>query len=258
MREYTFGQPFEPAVREQVIALFGRVYCAYPDDTALLSCDRVRFVAVVGDRLVGHAAFTRRGRYAEITSLAVDPAFRGRGIGATLERARRERVREQGLLGYMSCLCEDAWSQKSKANLGFAPVSIKFGQTYGRVKPGKYSSFLKFTEGEPTPAAIVDEAILTNEHYPSRRVISDRWDTHDDGCYAELLVSPERAARLLDDQRYFYTGIDLDPRRGTWHHCFQLKNVCYYEGVAAEPYLDPRWPARLAAMHHTLEAVLST
>jgi GNAT superfamily N-acetyltransferase len=102
LREYTFGQPFEPSVRVQVIALFDRVYCAYPDDAALLSCDRVRFVAVVGDRVVGHAAFTRRGRYAKITSLAVDPAFRGRGIGATLERARRERVRETPRRGPVS------------------------------------------------------------------------------------------------------------------------------------------------------------
>ncbi|MEU7909180.1 GNAT family N-acetyltransferase [Actinoplanes sp. NPDC049118] len=259
LHEFSEGQPFAPLLQQQVIDLFDRTYSDYPHDAGLTRVDRVRFVAMHNGRVVGHAAFDIRGRYAQIVGLVVDSAFRGRGIGAALERARWARIRGQGLLGYMSCMCEDAWSQTFKSKLGFVPVCVKYGQTYSRVKHQKYSSFLKFSEVEPIPVPILGGAVMVNEYYPALRVISDRQEVIDDAArhddtYTELLVSPERAVRLLDDPRYFYTGIDLHLHWGTWHHCFQLKNRSFHGGIAAVPYLDPSWVGRRQAMKERLEA----
>jgi predicted N-acetyltransferase YhbS len=55
-------------------------------------------VAVVGDEIVGVASYILHdGRRAETGSLAVDPAWRGAGIGARLQRARLSELSELGV-----------------------------------------------------------------------------------------------------------------------------------------------------------------
>lgn len=56
------------------------------------------FVAVAGAEIVGVASYVLRGNgWAETASLAVDPAWRGRGVGESLQRSRLAAVREQGV-----------------------------------------------------------------------------------------------------------------------------------------------------------------
>lgn len=57
------------------------------------------FVAEAGDDgIVGTASYIVHGPdVAETASLAVDPAYRGRGIGARLQRARLEEMHERGI-----------------------------------------------------------------------------------------------------------------------------------------------------------------
>ena len=55
-------------------------------------------VAVVVDRVVGSASYILHGdRRAETGSLAVDPAWRGAGIGAQLQRARVAELKSLGV-----------------------------------------------------------------------------------------------------------------------------------------------------------------
>jgi N-acetylglutamate synthase-like GNAT family acetyltransferase len=55
-------------------------------------------VAVVGGRVVGSASYTLHSeRRAETGSLAVDPAWRGTGIGARLQRARLAELKSLGV-----------------------------------------------------------------------------------------------------------------------------------------------------------------
>jgi predicted N-acetyltransferase YhbS len=56
------------------------------------------FVAVAGGALVGVASYFLLGEgWAETASLAVDPAWRGKGIGARLQRARLDELRALGI-----------------------------------------------------------------------------------------------------------------------------------------------------------------
>jgi predicted N-acetyltransferase YhbS len=55
-------------------------------------------VAVAGDRVVGSASYILHGgRRAETGSLAVDPAWRGAGVGALLQRARLTELKSLGI-----------------------------------------------------------------------------------------------------------------------------------------------------------------
>ena len=56
------------------------------------------FVAVDGDRVVGTAGYIlHSGTLAETASLAVDPAYRGKGVGFLLQEARLEAMRALGV-----------------------------------------------------------------------------------------------------------------------------------------------------------------
>ena len=52
------------------------------------------------------------------------------------------------------------------------------------------------------------------------------------------------ANELDGDDRFSYSGIDLDLQRQTWHHCFQLVNGRHRRGLAAGPLLVSHWPKR--------------
>jgi N-acetylglutamate synthase-like GNAT family acetyltransferase len=56
------------------------------------------FVAVVEERVVGVASYiVHTDTSAETASLAVDPAFRGRGVGKMLQLARLEEMKQRGI-----------------------------------------------------------------------------------------------------------------------------------------------------------------
>lgn len=63
------------------------VICAYLERNPEMS-----FVAAAGDRLVGAVICGHDGRRGAISHLAVDPAFRGQGIGARLVAACEEAL----------------------------------------------------------------------------------------------------------------------------------------------------------------------
>ena len=74
-----------------------------PESTGL-DTPGAAIVAEIGARIVGCASYIlHAGPHAETGSLAVDPAFRGLGIGEKLQRAR---LRELQGLGILSILTE--------------------------------------------------------------------------------------------------------------------------------------------------------
>jgi len=58
---------------------------------------RVALVAEVGGRVVGFAIAYRRGRVAYVDSIAVDPGYRGRGIGSELLSQLERSLRQAGV-----------------------------------------------------------------------------------------------------------------------------------------------------------------
>jgi GNAT superfamily N-acetyltransferase len=255
--EFAENEPFPAEVRGQVLALFEDAYFDYHYGDGLVRDDRVRFVAVDRGLVLGHAAFEQHGRYAHIVSLAVHPDQRGRGVGAALERFRCARIRQRGLAGYMSCLCEDRWSQTFKSTLGFHPVNVKYGRPHAMTMPGKFSSSLNFTEGPTAPTPAGAEVVQGHDRYPEIRVLSDSGDALDRlsppvDAYVEILAGPTLAVHLARDSRYYYTGVEMNLARNSWHHCFQLRNKCFSEGLAASPYLSPGWARRRQTMLHDL------
>jgi N-acetylglutamate synthase-like GNAT family acetyltransferase len=92
--------------RVSVIAILARWNMApvplspnVPDSERLdLAADGTAIVAVVGDRIVGVASYVlHSGRRAETASLAVDPAWRGTGVGAKLQLARLAELKARGV-----------------------------------------------------------------------------------------------------------------------------------------------------------------
>ena len=121
------------------------------DQDATVTARRIEgndcFVAVAGDRLVGTATLSprfpkplppwREGlRTAMINQLAVDPAFRGRGIGGRLMDIAEERARE---LGFPTVSLDTAEGAVHLVRLyrarGYEPVGFHHwrGKTYRSV-----------------------------------------------------------------------------------------------------------------------------
>ncbi len=227
-----------------VVALFERVYVEYSDRDAVGAPGRTRFVAIIGRRVVGFAAYARYGRYAYIMNFAVDPEFRGSWTAIALEQARRHRVKAAGLLGYGTCRCADLTSQKFRLALGFQAVNARYGW------PKNHSSVLTVAEGATVPEAVPGPAVRENRVTGAIRFLADT-PAHlaglpdpSDTRYIDVLTSPELAHELHGDDRFSYSGIDLDLPRQTWHHCFQLVNERYRGGLAAGPLLVDQWPER--------------
>ncbi|HEU4562197.1 MAG TPA: arsenic resistance N-acetyltransferase ArsN2 [Longimicrobium sp.] len=77
-------------------------------------------VAVADGRIVGAAGVEVHGSAGLLRSVAVDPAWQGRGVGAALTRERLEWARERGL-GSVYLLTNTAAGYFPR--LGFAPVA---------------------------------------------------------------------------------------------------------------------------------------
>jgi ribosomal protein S18 acetylase RimI-like enzyme len=70
--------------------------CPDPETTGLE--EGRTFVAIAGDTIVGVASYVLRGEgWAETASLAVDPAWRGQGIGERLQRSRLAAMQALGV-----------------------------------------------------------------------------------------------------------------------------------------------------------------
>lgn len=230
--------------RAAVVGLFDRVYFEYFDRDAVGAPGRTRFMAVAGRRIVGFAAYARYGRYAYLMNLAVDPELRGSWTAIALMQARRHRVREAGLLGYGTCACNNLASQKFKLALGFQAVNVRYGWWHHR-------SVLTVAEGAAVPEAVPGPAVRKDDSVTGAiRFLADTPEhlaglpDPSDTRYVDVLTSPDLASELHGDDRFSYSGIDLDLQRQTWHHCFQLVNECYRGGLAAGPLLVGQWPER--------------
>ena len=55
------------------------------------------FVAVAGGTIVGVSSYVLHESWAETASLAVDPAWRGKGVGESLQRARLSELKALGI-----------------------------------------------------------------------------------------------------------------------------------------------------------------
>jgi len=92
----------------------------------------VNFIAAESDgRVVGTVVASHDGRKGWVNRLAVDPAFRGRGLGRRLVREAEEWLEAQGM-GIFACLIED-WNE----------VSMELFQKLGYVKHGEIIYFAK-------------------------------------------------------------------------------------------------------------------
>jgi ribosomal protein S18 acetylase RimI-like enzyme len=92
----------------------------------------VNFIAAESDgRVVGTVVASHDGRKGWVNRLAVDPAFRGRGLGRRLVREAEEWLEAQGM-GIFACLIED-WNG----------VSMELFQKLGYVKHGEIIYFAK-------------------------------------------------------------------------------------------------------------------
>jgi predicted N-acetyltransferase YhbS len=70
-----------------------------PDsERADIAADSAAIVAVIGNQIVGVASYVLHDKNrAETASLAVDPAWRGTGVGARLQRARLAELKALGV-----------------------------------------------------------------------------------------------------------------------------------------------------------------
>jgi GNAT superfamily N-acetyltransferase len=239
--------------RAAVVGLFDRVYVKYFDRVAVGAPGRTRFMAVAGRRVVGFAAYARYGRYAHLMNLAVDPEFRGGWTAIALEQARRHRMHEAGLLGYGTCTCSNLTSQKFKLALGFQAMNVRYGlrqSMHVSGRPTSGTSVLTVAEGAAVPEAVPSPVVREDRLNGAIRFLADA-PAHlaglpdpSDTRYVDLLSSPGLASELHADDRFSYSGIDLDLQRQTWHHCFQLVNERHRGGLAAGPLLVSQWPER--------------
>ncbi|MFB9924398.1 GNAT family N-acetyltransferase [Amycolatopsis halotolerans] len=247
VREHPAGSPLPRHSVEEIGDLFRRTYFRYFEHSMLGSASRTRFTAVREGRIVGYAAFETHGRYAYIMNMAVDPGHRDYGVALALEQARMRAVRRAGLLCYGTCLCETAASQGLKSLLGMRPANLRYGWYHDMVKQGKHSSVLTVTEADPVPEAVLEPAVIKHPALGVTRYLVDTASTLGtlpdltETGYLDVLVGPDLAERLHNDDRFRYAGLDVPLPRQSWHHCFQLRNAACRAAVAEEPVLLPRW-----------------
>jgi ribosomal protein S18 acetylase RimI-like enzyme len=104
----TIIRKMQEADRERVIEILGFWNLAPPGqehdpESTGLDTPGAAIVAQVGTRIVGCASYILHpGLRAETGSLAVDPAFRGLGIGEKLQRTRLRELQELGILSILT------------------------------------------------------------------------------------------------------------------------------------------------------------
>jgi putative acetyltransferase len=139
------GAPTSPEGRALLGASHALLTSLYPpEDNFFLSVEdlaapHIDFWIAEGDRPLGCVALARMDGYGEVKSLFVDPAARGRGVGAALMAALEARAREAGLpllrLETGDTLTE---AHRLYARTGFAPCG-----PFGDYREGPHSVFME-------------------------------------------------------------------------------------------------------------------
>ena len=90
------------------------------------------FVAMDGARLVGYARLIRDGRGGQIRQVAVDPAYRFRGLATALVTSAVARARELGLEFAFLNAREHAVALYERVGFQVASAPFRMGRTYLR------------------------------------------------------------------------------------------------------------------------------
>jgi predicted GNAT family acetyltransferase len=233
------GRTLPVETLNQLRELFAESYHGYHYTSSLGRPDRARFLVTSRNRVVGYAAYRPVGVFAVLSNLLVAAPLRGRGIGAELETARSRHALTNGLSLYVSCVCEDIASQVLKLRQNLVPAAVRFGYRREVQGPGTWGSSVVFAGkvGMPQPVLrsrrSIDVARSRKRYfgYPGEKVL----ELPDDGHYVDVLVGPDQRDRAMANTRLSYAGFDLDVATGSWHHCFQLRNRAFVEGLLAHP-----------------------
>lgn len=96
MRPRELGRAIEILAHWNMAPVAPSAECPEPETTGLAIGST--FVAIVEGTIVGVSSYVLRGEgWAETASLAVDPAWRGKGVGENLQRARLAELTVLGI-----------------------------------------------------------------------------------------------------------------------------------------------------------------
>ena len=109
------------------------------------------FVAVIGDKVVGHAAIKHRKiDRVSFGALVVDSDHRRYGVGSELVKARLDHLRKEGFVGtvFSDAVADHTGAQKLLYKNGFRPTDMRFDITLPTV--GFFYLFPKVKTQAPT------------------------------------------------------------------------------------------------------------
>ncbi|MEJ2851898.1 MULTISPECIES: GNAT family N-acetyltransferase [unclassified Saccharothrix] len=236
------GEVLPPDRLRSVRRLFADSYAEYHYASSLGDARLARFLVVRDDRVVGYAAYEPVAGVAHLSNFLVGEDWRGRGVGAVLDQWRLNHASAAGLAGYSSCVCEDARSQRLKLRLGLRPTALRIGYRRGVSGVGAWGSSVVFTNcrtevREPHAAGVrLDErrrraravGLASLTELLASGDVADDW-------YVDVLVGEHDRERAVRHGALVCAGVDLDRRTGWWHHCYQVRNRAYVEGLSARP-----------------------
>ncbi|MFI9811337.1 GNAT family N-acetyltransferase [Saccharothrix variisporea] len=222
--------------------LFADSYADYHYTSSLGDVRLARFLAVQDDRVVGYAAYEPVAGVAHLANFLVAADWRGRGVGAGLEQRRLDHASAAGLACYSSCVCEDARSQRLKFGLGLRPTAVRLGYRRGVSGVGVWGSSVVFTNcraevGEPAAAGIRLDRRRRRARAVGLAPLAELLTSGEvaDDWYVDVLVGEADRERAARHGRLVCAGVDLDRHTGRWHHCYQVRNRAYAEGLSARP-----------------------
>ena len=140
------GDPRSPEGRRLLGASHALLSSLYPpEDNHFLSVEELVashidfWIAEAEDQALGCVALARLDGYGEVKSMFVDPAARGRGVGAALMAALEDRARKAGLpLLRLETGDTLDGAQRLYARQGFAPCG-----PFGAYREGPHSVFME-------------------------------------------------------------------------------------------------------------------
>lgn len=240
---YDQQQELKLEEQDQVIGLFRDSYFNYHYIDEICSKERVRFIAFNQNKVIGYATYRTYSDYAYFSNLVVMNKYRGQGIGKQLEKLRFNHAKETNQLVYVSCTCDDTYSQRLKVSLGLTPCCIKYGYRESVSLQDHIGSALIFTDANPQVDSPSKCSINVSHLLKRITIIMTKKEdieiinfTGFSDYYIEVLVGKELFDRF-NDSSYNYNGVDLDLSTGKWHYIFQVKNQKYYEGINYGPKL---------------------
>ena len=194
--------------------------------------------------MIGYATYQTVREYAILSNLLVHWKYRNRGVGRILEKTRFEHAKRVDLRIYVSCTCDNPYSQKMKIWLGMHPLCVKYGFRESVAYEDHIGSSVIFSDSIPSSESPADAGLRVDHRLKRITLLikepSDEKMIHDpafEDYYVELLVGPEWRDRFLRDSRYAYGGMDMYKESCSWHDLFQLKNKKYHMGRDANPQM---------------------